>query len=323
MYGLPETLPAGATSELQTKLGVWIYDARGAFASNTERAARADLRVWADWCKANCLTIAPAEPYTLAAFVDEQAKTKKPATLRRYLASIAKLHRAAGVADVTKAEPVTLAMRRATREVGARQDQAAGITYQERRAMLATCAPGTSIDLRDAALLELAADTLGRRAELVALNVEDITFDADGSAGALFRRGKTDQAGEGSLRYLAPATVRSLRAWLEAAHVADGPIFRAVTKAGQVADRLQAQDVARVFKRRAVAANLPADLAERISGHSSRVGAAQDMVAAGLELGEIMQAGGWKTPRMVARYAERATVKRGAAAKLAALQGRT
>ena len=59
-----------------------------------------------------------------------------------------------------------------------------------------------------------------------------------------------------------------------------------------------------------------------ISGHSCRVGGAQDMVAAGLELSEIMQAGGWRTPTMVARYSEKQIARRGAAAKLAAIQDR-
>ncbi len=46
------------------------------------------------------------------------------------------------------------------------------------------------------------------------------------------------------------------------------------------------------------------------------------MIAAGLELGEVMQAGGWRTPVMVARYSENLIARRGAAAKLAALQNR-
>ncbi len=42
--------------------------------------------------------------------------------------------------------------------------------------------------------------------------------------------------------------------------------------------------------------------ASLISGHSARVGLAQDMVACGAEL---PQAGRWKSPTMPARYAER------------------
>ena len=58
------------------------------------------------------------------------------------------------------------------------------------------------------------------------------------------------------------------------------------------------------------------------SGHSARVGVCQDMVASGFSLPEIMQAGGWKSPDMVARYSEHLQARQGAAAKLAAIQNR-
>ena len=91
------------------------------------------------------------------------------------------------------------------------------------------------------------------------------------------------------------------------------------TRAG---DRLHPGDVARRFKAMATAAAIAPELVVKISGHSSRVGAAQDMSNAGLELGQIMQAGRWKTAEMVGRYTEGLAVRRGGAAKLAAIQNR-
>jgi len=58
------------------------------------------------------------------------------------------------------------------------------------------------------------------------------------------------------------------------------------------------------------------------SGHSTRVGAAQAMAAANIELAAIMLAGGWRTATMPARYAEHLAARRSASAKLAALQDR-
>lgn len=58
------------------------------------------------------------------------------------------------------------------------------------------------------------------------------------------------------------------------------------------------------------------------SGHSTRVGPAQDMIAVGLEVGEVMLAGSWKTVSMPARYSERLLARRGDAHKLATLQTR-
>ena len=46
------------------------------------------------------------------------------------------------------------------------------------------------------------------------------------------------------------------------------------------------------------------------------------MLAAGLGLGEVMQAWSWKLIAMVARYGERLLARHGAARKLAVLQNR-
>lgn len=87
----------------------------------------------------------------------------------------------------------------------------------------------------------------------------------------------------------------------------------------RVSYRLNDRDVPRILKEMAKAAGL----ALNPSGHSARVGVAQDMAAAGFGLAEIMQAGRWKSPAMPARYSENQQARRGAAAKLAALQDRT
>jgi hypothetical protein len=94
-----------------------------------------------------------------------------------------------------------------------------------------------------------------------------------------------------------------------------------VTKGGKPGrSALEDQEVRRLFRDLAAAAGVK--LARPPSGHSTRVGAAQDMIAAGLELGEVMQAGSWKTVTMPARYSERLLARRGAARKLATLQNR-
>ena len=89
-----------------------------------------------------------------------------------------------------------------------------------------------------------------------------------------------------------------------------------------VRDSLEAGSIFRIFKAMAANAGLSEDVVAKLSGHSTRAGAAQDMVAAGLEVTEVMQAGGWKTPVMVARYSEHLQARRGAAAKLAEKLGR-
>ncbi|PWC40921.1 hypothetical protein TSO352_00250 [Azospirillum sp. TSO35-2] len=83
--------------------------------------------------------------------------------------------------------------------------------------------------------------------------------------------------------------------------------------------------VGEIFKARAGAVGLegtgvPGEGA--VSGHSLRVGAAQDLLAAGFGLPAIQQAGDWTSPTMPARYGERIAVGTGAMAQLAEKQGR-
>ena len=122
--------------------------------------------------------------------------------------------------------------------------------------------------------------------------------------------------------YLHGDTVRLLRRWLAESGIGSGPLFRAVRKDGSVGGALHPGQVPRIYKAMAGRAGLPKDVVRRLSGHSPRVGAAQDMVAAGVGIPAIMQAGRWKSPRMVQRYAERLLARRNGAAQLARLQKR-
>ena len=67
-------------------------------------------------------------------------------------------------------------------------------------------------------------------------------------------------------------------------------------------------------------AGLPEAIGSQLSGHSARVGAAQDMAAAGIDLISIMQAGGWQSPEIVGRYIENLDVMRGGSFRLAMQQ---
>jgi integrase len=105
--------------------------------------------------------------------------------------------------------------------------------------MVATGDPETKAGRRDRALLVLAFAGASRRSELVSLDVADVDQVADGLR-ILVRRSKTDQEGAGRRKPLPygsnPTTcpVRTLTAWLSAAEISDGPIFRPVNRHDQV-----------------------------------------------------------------------------------------
>ena len=145
-------------------------------------------------------------------------------------------------------------------------------------------------------------DALLRRSEAAALTWRDLETAEDGSGRLAVRRSKTDQDGQGAVLYLSPQTVRDLQAIRPESPDPDSPVFR--LGAGRIGARV---------REAAKAAGL--EDAESFSGHSGRVGMAQDLVKDGATLPEIMQAGRWTSPTMPAHYARAELAGQGAVAR--------
>ena len=306
---------------LAEQLGQFVRAASGAFSSNTERALRSDLAIYTRWCAERGERALPATPETVAAFVDAKAEVRAPATVRRYVTSLVIAHRALGLEKTIKSPPVQLALKRMHRKKGRRQDQATGLTWPLRQRLL-EAAGDRLIDDRNRALLAVAYDAMLRRAELVSLQVPDLLEELQGDGSLLVRRSKTDGEGRGEIVWVGPDTVRLVHRWLDRAGIGDGRLFRSVDKGGRIGERLHPCQVPRIFKAMAREAGLPEAVAAGLSGHSARVGAAQDMVAAGIELPAILHAGRWKSTAMVNRYGERLLARRSGVARLARMQKR-
>ena len=120
----------------------------------------------------------------------------------------------------------------------------------------------------------------------------------------------TPKAG-GETVYLARDSMALVREWRERSGVCEGRLFRSLNR-GALGERLDASQVPRIFKAMAERAGLPGEVVSGISGHSTRVGAAQDMVAGGIAMAAILHAGRWKTTAMVNRYGERLLARRSA-----------
>ena len=249
------------------------------------------------------------------------AERRAPATVRRYVTSLAIAHRAVGLEKVLGSPPVRLALKRMHRRKGRRQGQATGLTWPLRQRLL-EAAGDRLLDDRNRALLATAYDAMLRRAEIVSLQVPDLFEEVRGDGSLLVRRSKTDGEGKGEIVWIGADTVQLVRAWLDRAEIGDGMLFRSVDKGGQAGERLHPGQVPRILKAMAREAGLPEEVVGGLSGHSARVGATQDMVAAGIELPSILQAGRWKSTAMVNRYGERLLARRSGTAQLARMQGR-
>ena len=150
----------------------------------------------------------------------------------------------------------------------------------------------------DVALLSVLRDGLLRRSEAAELRWGDLELQEDGSARLHVRRSKTDPEAEG-----VEEVTQALQAIM--------PEDTAVVDPARRVFELSASQIGR----RIDAAAKAAGLGEGFTGHSGRVGMAQDLAASGVELPELMTAGRWKSSRMPARYTERQAAGRGAVAR--------
>src|SRR6202161_1927850 len=74
----------------------WQAMAEGAYSPNTLRAQKADGAIFQAFCESRGEGYLPADPKTIRAFIDRCVKEgKKPATIRRYVTTVARVHIAA------------------------------------------------------------------------------------------------------------------------------------------------------------------------------------------------------------------------------------
>ena len=241
------------------------------------------------------------------------------ATLRLQKAALAKVHRSAGHPDPTDNEGVRQVLVGLARANGHPQRQAKPLTETALAAVKATAGiprryRGRAVRAEnaraarrrgqvDVALLSVLRDGLLRRSEASVLRWGDVEIQDDDSARIQVRRSKTDREAEGAVLYIGPEATAAL--------VVIMPEGFAVVDPSTPVFGLSASQIGR----RVNAAAKAAGLGEGFTGHSGRVGMAQDLAAAGVELPELMTAGRWKSSRMPARYTERQAAGRGAVAR--------
>ncbi len=395
--GLP-----GLPDELAERIARYAHDAKGAYAKATEAALKSDTAIWIQACAEHGWAALPAAPGHVAHWIDELTgispltkevvgpPLKRPKTIGRYISSISHLHRAAGLPSPASTEVVRLALKRMRKTLKTRSRQTDPLTEVAIDKVIASIRETerpSLLDLRDTALLLTMRDTVCRASEAVVLAWDEfLEDDDDGSGTVLIPFGKTDQEGQGDIRWVSPDAVAALRAWRDAldrelaalqageedrfgalqavyerrlavwqqlqayqqavrarnsgsidARLARLParprgrpmkaapepphriewaespyIFRPLASYGW-GQKLVTRDVINIISERCWTAGL---IDKRYTAHSTRVGAVQDLAAAGMDLMAIMIQGGWKSAAMPARYAERLEAKRGAVARL-------
>ncbi|WP_334067778.1 tyrosine-type recombinase/integrase [Nereida ignava] len=274
----------------------------GVYAPNTLKSYYADAKSFVDWCEQRNATPFPLMSDTIRSFIEHLQVNYSYSTIRRRLSALRRLNGLLGFEDHTFTEEVYLAIRKLKRSKCMEQRQAVGINEHLLIKMI-EAQPATLVGNRNRLLLSLGYDFLARRSELAAIGNADLTFTADGALKGIIRRSKTDQYGRGRLVFGSERSAKLLKKWLRQKPEEIEAVFCAVNH-GRCLDRAicdrQVNEIIKQALVRVKRYQRPSDM--EVSGHSLRVGAAQDLLIKGHALAAIMRAGGWSDPNTVSRY---------------------
>ena len=274
----------------------------GAYAENTLKSYYADANAFVDWCVAKNIEPFPLTSGGVREYIEGMAANYSYASIKRRLSCLRRINKLLGHQDQTQTEEIYLKIRRLKRSKCLEQNQAIGINHDLLMKMI-EAQPDTLAGIRNKAMFSLGYDFLARRSELVALRTTDLEFTKDGALKGMIRKSKTDQYGLGRLVFGSERSARILRAWFRKKPKEIGAVFCAINH-GQCIDRpICDRNVNEIIKKSVVKVKRcerPSDL--EVSGHSLRVGAAQDLLIKGYDLAAIMRAGGWSNAETVSRY---------------------
>jgi integrase len=163
----------------------------------TLAAYGSDFRIFESWCRGRGLTALPASSESVVAFLAAQATAgKRASTLQRRLAAIAFMHKIANVANPIGDERIRATLSGIRRSIGAAPVRKKAATSDIVLSMTGTLGAESLRQLRDRAILLIGFASAMRRSELVALNVADLEWTAEGVM-IRISRSKTDQEGLG------------------------------------------------------------------------------------------------------------------------------
>ncbi len=286
-----------------------VLDAvRQSRSQSTTATYRTYLAAWADHARARGVQVRPAHPAAVAEWLTTMAdEGKSISTLHVARAALAAAHREAGLEDPTVTELVKRVLSGLAREAakqGRRPAQVKALTSEDLQSLITHFTGGEDPPprrtvLRDLAMVQVMRDGMLRRGEAAALVWEDITRAADGSGRLIIRHSKTDQEGKGAVMYLGRPTMAAL----DRIRPTDAPPETSVFGISGAYISVRVASLAK-----------EGGLGPGYSGHSCRIGMAQDLAAEGYSLAQLMTAGRWTHPAMPARYTRNQSAARNAVA---------
>lgn len=249
-----------------------------------------------------------------------------PGTVRRRLANWSTLSKWRGFDGAFASPALKSAIRLAVRAVPRKRGRksAKAVTGDILAKLLATCATDSLRDLRDRAILMVAFASGGRRrSEIAGLRREQLSTEPaipveNGtplpSLAIHLGRTKTSSGEEDEIVYLTGRPVEALNAWMVAAKIEGGSVFRPIGRWGTVSRRaLDPQSINAMLKQRAEMAGLEPG---EFSAHGLRSGYLTEAANRGIPLPEAMEQSRHRSVQQASSYYNSATRRSGRAAHL-------
>lgn len=312
-------LPANAVEEdIAERLREFVRD-KEAFSPNTWRQLLSVMRVCYRWTTENSRCFLPMSPDDLRDYLTHlQAVGRASSTISTHASLISMLHRNAGLIPPGVAPVVFRTLKKINRvavTAGERTGQAVPFRLEDLLVLDKAWSHSTSLrDLRNLAFLHVAYGTLLRLSELARLRVRDINRAEDGRIILDVAWTKTIVHAGGLIKALSTLSTQRLLDWITVAGLTGEPdafLFCPVHRSNKAnlatVSPLSTPALEEIFSRawREAGQGTPGLNKNRYrgwSGHSARVGAAQDMAKRGYAVAQIMQEGTWKKPETLMRY---------------------
>jgi integrase len=276
-----------------------------ATSDNTRRTYQSAIRHFLAWGG-----LLPADEGTIVRYMLACADTHNPRTVALRITALSRWHVHQDFRDPTATATVRKTLLGISRTNGKPRRQAKALPVEDLDRIAEALVNADSLRaVRDNALLQVGFFGGFRRSELVAIDFEHISWEKEGITITL-PRSKTDQTGQGIVKALPFGSglrcpVTALRRWLDRADLSEGPVFRSISRWGQVQPKgLHASSVNEILSGAAVLAGL--SYAPSLSSHSLRRGMATSARRAGAEFRDIKKQGGWRYDGTVHGYIEEA-----------------
>lgn len=266
--------------------------------------------------------VLPATADSVARYLAEYADTLSVSTLRQRLAALAKWHAEQGFPDPTKAPIVRQAMRGIRALHPAQEKQAKPLMLDELEYVIASLDKAVNVargagdrgtelrNLRDKSLLLLGFWRGFRSDELSRLRVEHVQAKAGEGISCYLGSTKGDRQNLGTT-FKAPALSRlcpvdAYLAWVGAAQLTDGPVYRRLDRWGHAGENgLHIDSIAPLL--RTILAGCGLSSAELYSGHSLRRGFANWAASNGWDVKSLMEYVGWRDMKSALAYVDAAS----------------